>query len=133
MSNETDYIEYLNSVSVSFNYYCLWILMPTGIIGNIVSLYIYTRPNLNKKTNTGRLYVLLCALNLITIAYFGFVYQPEYTAFNYSVRLPCGLNTFLRRTLFTWLSWIQVVISFDRYVAVIHPTKVTLMNKKVFS
>ena len=38
MSNQSnDYIQYLNSVSEAFNYYFLIIIIPIGLVGNLVS------------------------------------------------------------------------------------------------
>ena len=129
-SNQSDYITYLNNVSNRISYYYLMTTLPLSILGNLISLYIYTRPNLNRKTNTGFLYAWLCIFNLLSILQYAFVTRSN-ILFNFTINLPCGVVNFLRRTIFNWLSWMQVYISFDRFMAVHFPTKIRLMSRKV--
>ena len=77
MSSSNDYAKYLNSLNSGFTYYGMWIIWPTSVVGNIISLFIYTRPNLNKKTNTGFLYGWLCILNILTVVYYSVVYRGK--------------------------------------------------------
>ena len=48
-----------------FQYYFQLTIFSTGLIGNLASLLIFIRPNLNKKTNTGILYITICTINLV--------------------------------------------------------------------
>jgi len=133
MSNQTgqsDYIAYLNAVSNGIVYYYLMITFPLGLLGNVVSLYIYMRPNLNRKTNTGFLYAWLCILNLFSILNYVFITRSS-ILFNFTIGLPCGVAIYIRRTVFNLISWMQVFISFDRLIAVTFPSKVPIMSKKV--
>ena len=128
----SEYVTYLNSISNSFQYYALMTILPTCVVGNLISLYIYSRPSLNKKTNTGFLYSWLCALNVIMIVYYSFVSRSN-SLFKYSVSFPCGVENYIRRAALNSITWMQVVICLDRFVAVLFPTKTALMNKKVTS
>ena len=130
MSSQNDYVVYLNSISTQITYYGLWIIFPTCIVGNLVSLFIYTRPNLNKKTNTGFLYSTLCTLNLVSVIYYSLVYRSS-VLFKYTVSWPCGVDGYVRRTALNSITWIQVVICLDRFIAVVFPRKRNLMRKKV--
>ena len=130
MSNQ--YINYLNSVADTITYYPLLVALPIGIICNVFSFYIYTRPNLNKKTNTGFLYASLCIANLIFMLYFVLVFQSN-SLFNYTVTLPCGVMSYLLRIAFCFAPWMQVIISFDRFIVVVYPLKKKFMSKKVQS
>ena len=130
MSNQTDYVVYLNSITNQIIYYGLWTILPTCVVGNLVSLFIYTRPNLNKKTNTGFLYSWLCILNVITIIYYSLVFKGT-ALFNYPVNWPCGVDHFIRRTALNSITWIQVVICLDRFISVFYPTKRNWIEKKV--
>jgi len=125
----TNYIAYLNNASNALTYYFLMIIIPTGILGNLISFYIYTRPSLNRKTNTGFLYAGLCVVNLLSILNYGFITHSN-ALFNYTVTMPCGLANYLRRTVFNAISWMQVLISFDRLMAVLYP-RLKLMKNKV--
>ena len=110
-------------------YYYRTALIPIGILGNFISLLIFTRPNLNKKTNTGFLYSIICVVNIITIAEDTFVYRPKF--FTYNITLPCNLEVFVRRCLLDSLPWVQVLICFDRFIVTTFPGKAKIMSKKV--
>jgi hypothetical protein len=129
MSNSA-YISYINSVTDSLVSYSVLSMLPIGVIGNLFSIYIYSRPNLNKKTNTGFLYAWFCLLNILLVLYFALVFRSSYI-FNYSVRLPCGMVTYLLRAIWCSVPWILVLISFDRFVSVVFPLKKHFMSKKV--
>lgn len=129
-TNQTDYANYLNSVTTQITYYALWIILPTCVVGNLVSLFIYSRPNLNKKTNTGFQYSTLCILNVVTIIYYCLVFKGT-DLFKYQVNWPCGVDNFIRRTALNSITWIQVVICLDRFISVYYPTKRNWIEKKV--
>ena len=120
----------LSTIANTIMYYPVLVALPIGIIGNVFSFFIYTRPNLNKKTNTGFLYGLLCILNIIFMLYFVLVFQSS-NLFKYTVTLPCGLVTYLLRITFCLVPWMQVIISFDRFIVVVYPLRKKFMSKKV--
>jgi hypothetical protein len=131
-----NFINTLNAISKQFTWYTAIIVIVVGIVGNLISLYIYTRPELNKKTNTGFLYGWLCMLSIYAICIYAFIYlnsQFGGSVFGYSVNLntPCGMFFFVIRTAYYSTSWMQILISFDRFVCVCYPTKAALMSKKV--
>ena len=129
-SSQADFVNYLSSLSNAVVYYGLWIILPTCVVGNLISLCVYTRPNLNKKTNTGFLYGWLCIINIIAIAYYCLIFRGS-NLFKLTIALPCGVMiNFLRVTL-TFVSWQQVFICLDRFMAVFFPTKTAFMSKKV--
>lgn len=113
-----------------FNFYSMVILIPIGIVGNIISIFIFTRPSFNQKTNTGRLYSFLCVVNLITIVFVtAFKNKNDFT--QYSIQLPLSTEKFIEHTMYQSLSWIQVIISVDRFIFVLYPIKgVRFMSKK---
>ena len=111
-------------------YYFLFAVIPIGLLGNFIALLIFTRPNLNKKTNTGFLYSILCVVNLFTIADFVFVDNPQ-RFLHYSVTLNCNMALFLQKSLLYLLSWMQVLICFDRFLLVMFPVKSKKLAKKV--
>ena len=132
MENETTYnwdydIQYIIN---RFNFYSKVTLIPIGIIGNLISLFIFTKPSLNQKTNTGLLYTLFCVVNLITIVFTAaFKNAKSFTEFN--IELPLSLEVYIEFILYQCLSWVQVVISVDRFIAVLYPVKgVRFMSKK---
>lgn len=131
MSAQDIYVNYLNTVSNQIAFYGLWMILPFSVVGNLISLYIYTRPNLNKKTNTGILYGWLSLLNAIAICYYCLVFRGS-LLIQYTFNFPCGLNNYLVRIVLYSVTWMQAVISLDRFIAVFLPTKTAFMSKKVF-
>jgi len=126
-----NYITSIREITDNVKLYIFYVVFTFGIIGNVISLFIFTRPNLNKKTNTGILYTLLCIFNLLT-----FIEDISTTDFfeifgKIYISLPCNIEPFMRRSLYQILSWIQVLICFDRFFLVIYPTKAHIMRKKV--
>ena len=128
--NKTNFSNYIDTVNNKVTYYSMWMILPTSVVGNLISLYIYTQPKLNKKTNTGFLYGWLCISNVITILYYGLVNRGE-IIFNYKVNLPCGVDNYIRRTALNSISWMQVFICIDRFISVVYPTKTKFIRKKV--
>ena len=129
-SDTAKYVAYLNSISNGISYYYLWTTFPPGILGNLISLYIYTRPQLNRKTNTGFLYAWLSIFNLLSILQY-VVLTRSSVLFGFTITMPCGLINFIRRSIFNLISWMQVFISFDRFMSVVFPTTSQFMSKKV--
>lgn len=121
---------FIHKIFDLIRYYFLFAVIPIGLFGNFISLFIFTRPNLNKKTNTGFLYSILCVLNILTIAEFAFT-EKSIDFLHYRVTLHCFLNIFIKKSLFCFLSWMQVLICFDRFLLVIFAVKSKIMAKKV--
>ena len=123
-------IEEIVELFYQFRFYSIVTLIPIGIVGNIISLFIFTRPSFNQKTNTGLLYTLFCAINLITLVYVAsFKNVNSFTEFN--IELPLSVQELLEYILFQSLSWVQVIISVDRFIAVLYPVKgVRFMSKR---
>lgn len=119
-STSAQYVAYLNSLSDQIIYYYLVTVMPLGLVGNVISIYIYSRPSLNKKTNTGFLYIWLCIVNIFSTIWYGFITR-SFNIINYTFAFPCGIELFVRRSNFMTVSWMQVFISLDRFVAVVFP------------
>ena len=130
MSSQINLVNSLNSASTSVTYYGLWTILPTCLVGNLISIIIYTRPNFNKKTNTGFLYGWLCVFNVIVAVYY-FTVNRGATTLMLTINLPCGMMFYFQRTISNMISWMQVIISLDRFIAVYFPAKITFMSKKV--
>ena len=101
-----------------------------GIVSNFISFLIFIRPNLNKKTNTGFLYSILCVLSIITFI------DDAHKTFSSKYQLlililPSRLKPFISGSLLDSLIWIQILICFDRFIVVVFPAKAKIMAKKV--
>ena len=105
-------------------------VMSFGIIGNVVSLFIFSRPCLNNKTNSGKLYAFLCCLSLIIIIY-NMTGRTLDIEFSFKFRLPLNSQILIDMIILQYWSWIQVLITFDRFIGVFYPVKgVRIMGKK---
>ena len=105
-------------------------IMLFGIVGNVISLFIFSRPCLNSKTNSGKLYAFLCCISLIVIIYEMADRKLE-SFFSIKIRLHLNTENFINTVLLQYLSWIQVLITFDRFIGVFYPIKgVRIMGKK---
>ena len=105
-------------------------IMSFGIVGNLISLYIFSRPILNRKTNSGKLYAFLCGLSLIMIVYEMTARKLDST-FEFKLDLPLNTQNFIDIILLQYWSWIQLLITFDRFIGVFSPVKgVRIIGKK---
>lgn len=121
----------LFSLSFEIHYNLRVFINLFGIVGNIISLLIFIRPNLNKKTNTGFLYSILCVLSIITfIDNAHKTFSSKYRVLIF--KLPSKLKRFISESLVDCLLWIEILISFDRFIVVVFPSKAYIMVKKVF-
>ena len=133
ITNQLDY-SYYSYISVlifeKIKFYTLILTVVIGIPGNIISILIFIKPCLNTKTNTGLLYHLLCALNLIAIL-FNVIVTNSNRLFKYDVILPLSIDFFIGNILLQFISWTQVIISFDRFIAVVYSIKgVRIISKR---
>ena len=132
--NATDsfnYSEYMliTQIGDKIVFYLSILTISIGIPGNIISILIFIKPCLNNKTNTGFLYTFLCALNSIAIIYNVSV-TNSYLLFQYCVYFPLYTEFLIGNILLQFMSWTQVIISFDRFIAVLFPIKgVRIMRK----
>ena len=128
---ETNQTSLLFSLSNEIHYNLRFFINIFGILSNIISLLIFIRPNLNKKTNTGFLYSILCVLNIITFIENGHeTFSSKYRVL--ILKLPSKLRLFISASFLDSLIWIEIFISFDRFIVVVFPAKSKIMAKKVF-
>lgn len=149
--------DYLNKLTDRIVFHYLVVTVPLSMITKLISFYIYTRPNLNHKTNTGLLYLIFSIINFASLFVMMFIVRPS-LLFGYQFNFICGLDDFIRTNTFNLSSWMQVswfrlkfvcvnsktfitmliklfifkkvLISFDRYILISYPSKVAIMLKK---
>ena len=114
------------------SYYEQFGTIPLGIIGNMISIFIFSRPSLNKNTNTGFLFTILCLINIFIILYNAiFKWEVLKKLIIRNLQIHFKMEMFLERVIGHSLSWIQALISFDRFITVFFPVKgARIMNKK---
>ena len=114
-------------------FYSSIVILIFGMIGNFISLLIFTRPNLNKKTNTGILYTSLCVFNILIFIKNTFLGNYSYYFFHFILfgQTQIIIDYIISTSLSQILNWIQALICFDRFILVIYPMKAHIMRKKV--
>jgi hypothetical protein len=121
----------LNNIGSNINLYTALVLNPIGFVTNILSLFVYTRPRLNK-TNMGYLYfwqtsIDICLLGmLIFIGRSREIFGQELST---QSNVLCTFTRFIRRFLVHISSWINVLICFDRLVFVLFPRNKLMKSK----
>ena len=138
--NETNFtfkMDYNINISPMFyvRKYYQQVMCPIGIIGNFISLLIFIRVNRKRKNNTSFLYSVLCVLNILLTIESNFIRKNSASLiYSYNIELPiCQLETFIRLALFDSITWMQVLISFDRFILIVFPSKAKLISKEVIS
>ena len=105
-------------------------ILSFGIVGNVISLLIFSRPSLNRKTNSGKLYAFLCCISLIIIVY-ELAGREMDNFFEFKINLPLNSEAYIDIILLQYWCWIQVLITFDRFIGVFYPVKgVRIIRKK---
>ena len=126
-SNDTTF-----AVDDKLKYYFQMVTISTGIFGNIISFIIFTRPHLIRRNNTGFLYAILSVLNVLTILEYDFYLYSNYLSFLFKKMMdPCYVEVFVRACLNDSLVWMQVLVSFDRFILIIFPRKAQILAKRV--
>jgi hypothetical protein len=132
MSNKgQDYARALNFISDQVSFYYLAISTPIGLVGNLVSILVYLRLNLKKRTSTNSLFLSLTVINTLSILNYVFMARPQ-VLFRYSVITTCGLANYFQRTIFNMTAWCQVLICLDRFMMVSAPSKFKLLQKSKY-
>ena len=80
-------------------------IMLFGIVGNVISLFIFSRPCLNRKTNSGKLYAFLCLLSLIIIVYEMSDRKLE-SFFSFKIRMHLKTEKVINTIILQYWSWI---------------------------
>nr|QVK45687.1 G protein-coupled receptor [Proales similis] len=111
--------------------YFSFIGSPIGVVLNMISFYVFSRPSLNK-TNMGFLYMWQSAVDIILLLLSTFVFASTRlygVSFIDASDFLCRVLTFLRRFILHASSWMTLFITFDRFMAVRLPTKLTELRK----
>lgn len=142
MSNSSigNRIVYLKQINTDMNNYFVIVALLVGLPGNLFSAFIFARliARHNKtKNNMGLLYATLCLIDFTSIAWILLVDKGYLTAY-FGVSFAslghsfCPLSTFMRRACLHFSSWMAVLITFDRYLFVFHPSRLKrLRNRKL--
>ncbi|RMZ95213.1 hypothetical protein BpHYR1_020441 [Brachionus plicatilis] len=108
------------------------VLVPIGILTNILSVFIFTKKKFNK-TNMGFYGIGIGCANILQLIYYMFVQNSE-ILFNYNMSLAsndmCRTIVYFRRLIRQIAPIIETVMTLDRFMNVYFPRKFKFIIKK---
>jgi hypothetical protein len=126
-------INLLNSIYSTMLIYYLVIPMPLGIITNVIAIYIFTRPNLNK-TAMGTYSSFIGCGNILALVFFIFIQNSTLTL---GVNLlntsdpACRMVYLFRRVIREIAPMVETLLTVDRSIEVFFPMKFSFLKKKL--
>lgn len=132
--NDSKYIDNLNSISSQISFYFVVTLPTTSLCLNTFALLVlFLKPSL-QKTKNQMVYLLKCQYIIDTIVVINIIFNYQSSAlFSYSL---LTISDFTCRFFYVWnrflihmSSWIQVIISTDRFLSVYLARKRTRQTK----
>jgi hypothetical protein len=134
MNQEQVYVNYLNWLSNQMNFWLQLITVPLGIFFNLTSLYIFSRPRLNR-TNMGFFYLNITTWNTIALLFSFFLIDSK-VVFGYDLSIindiSCASVWFLRRFVRFVSPWLEVLVTVDRYIFICHTNKFRFLKSKFY-
>lgn len=122
---------YSEKIIKGLNFYFSILVVPIGLILNIITIYIFSRDNL-QKYKLGYLYIFSAFYDSLAIFSFIFYkYLPtEYTNIESSSSFICHTYQFFMRSLQHTPSVFQVLLALDRFFKVVFVSKQLGFTKK---
>lgn len=117
--------------NVDFNFLMIMIIFPVGLLLNGLQLFVFSRRELNSKTNMGSMHALLSFFNILAIFFsilltqllpFLGIYIKNSSVFG------CKFLSFLQRVSLDIPSFQQVLITFQFYMSIKFPLKFMAMQ-----
>jgi hypothetical protein len=122
----------LENLRSQMGYYFAFSIPFLGIFLNCLSLYIFTRPSLNK-TNMGFLYLWQTIIDILVLLFYIFI-SRSMQLFGYSLLIHydivCKILTLYRRFILHASSWLCVLTTFDRFLYVCYPNSLKSLHNK---
>ena len=126
-SSEIAYIRYMIKLNDDLNIYFTLIGSGIGIVGNLLSIAVFSRLIFHQKTNMAFLYIIqcLCDLSLLLITLLivrgsPLIFGVQFYSLSDSW---CKAWAFLRRFTIHISSWMIVLTTFDRFTFVIYENR----------
>jgi hypothetical protein len=130
-----NYAAVLNNVTNMINLYYSAIVIPIGVILNMSTIFIFSRSSKVTKTNTilNLLYIGLSVYDILalfnSILFAQLLPSLNIYIVNYSKANCIALNWY-RKAVIQSPSWVQVIITFERYLSVCYANKFGLFKRK---
>ena len=134
-NNNSSYAKLLNDVTNIIDLYYSAIIIPIGIFLNIVTIFIFARSSSVTKKNTiiNLLYIGLSAYDILallnSILFAQLLPSLNIYIVNFSIANCIALNWY-RKIVGQSPSWVQVLITFERYLSVCYANKFQLFKSR---
>lgn len=126
-------IDRITSATNTMNFYYSITIIPIGIILNIVTIIIFATIHRHKPTNSNLLYIGLSIYDLFaltnSILFAQLLPSLNIWLVNYSNTL-CILLNWWRKIIIQSPSWVQVLITLERYNSVVSANKINVLKSK---
>jgi len=124
----------LSLKKIDFNFFMIMIIFPIGLVLNSLQLYVFSKKELNSKTNMGSMHALLSFFNILAIIFSILLTQLlPFLGINIKTytRFGCKLLSFIQRVSLDIPSFQQVLITFQFFMSVKFPMKfIQFQNSK---
>jgi hypothetical protein len=129
---DKNFVKSLNSLNFQINYWFEIITSPIGVCLNLISMYIFSRPNLNK-TNMGFFYINITFWNIVVLLFSFFLINSKITL-GYELSITsdaaCASIWFIRRVSRLFPPWIEVLVTIDRYLFICYSNRFKFIRSK---
>ena len=135
INNNTNYADVLNNVTNIINLYYSAIVIPIGVILNLATIFIFARSSSVTKKNTilSLLYIGLSIYDILALLN-SILFAQLLPSLNiYLVKFSnanCIALSWYRKSVIQSPSWIQVIITLERYLSICYPNKFGLFKRK---
>ncbi len=124
----------LSLKNIDVNFFMIMIIFPIGLFLNSLQLYVFSKKELNSKTNIGSMHALLSFFNIMAIM-FSIMLTQLFPLLGISLktytRFGCKLLSFIQRVSLDVPSFQQVLITVQFYMSIRFPMKfITFQNSK---
>lgn len=133
ISSTTNYINYLNNLTNSINLYFGLIGVPAGVFFNMIVILVFSRRKLRESSTMSLFYIALAIYDSLVLAQ-SIIFVAPLPA--YGIKLfnvsdaACKVLYLIRRTIGVCSSWVQAMITFDRYQKVVCPQKYKFIDDR---
>lgn len=133
--SEQAYVNNLKNLANSVNYYYSITIVPVGMVLNLLTIFVYSTGKLRKLTNNlSVFYIILGVYDILalsnSILFIQLLPTINIKLFNYSDEL-CKFISLWRRTVIQSPSWIQIIITLDRFRSVVCPSRFGFMKNRL--
>ena len=124
----------LSIKDIDFNFFMIMIIFPIGLVLNSLSLYVFSKKELNLKTNMGSMHALLSFFNIMAII-FSILLTQLFPFLGLNIKkftnFGCKILSFMQRVSLDVPSFQQVVITLQFFISIKFPMKfIAMQNSK---